>query len=38
MLIDFYLFATKQIYQLLVVEDRDWRSVGQVSGIDSLCL
>lgn len=37
MLIAFY-FSAKQIYHLLVVEGGEWRSVGQMSGTDSLCL
>lgn len=35
MLIAFLFFSTRQIYQLLVVEDRERRSVGQVPGSDS---
>lgn len=38
MLIAFYFFSTKQICHLLVVEDGEWRSVSQVSGIDTPCL
>lgn len=38
MLIAFYFFSAKQIYHLLVVEGGEWRSVSQMSGIDSLCL